>query len=424
MKHISILAALLFVTIFPGVEAQVIDKTIAIVGNEIITQSELDIKLLQISIRNPEEYKKDPLLRSRLLDAMVTDKLILAQADLDSVVVSDEEVNAQVESQLKSMEQTYGSRERLEQAAGMPLTQLRREFREEVRKNLLVRQVQMNRFGSMVVSHREVEDFFAVYKDSLPQVPEQVELRQITMFPKILDDFKQAARKRAIALLDSIKHGADFSDLARRYSEDVGSAKNGGRLGTARRGVFVREFEEAVFALQPGETSGVVESPFGFHIIHLMERKGESVNAQHILIRVQRTGESDSSTIQVLQSIREQVMKGEDFGRLAQKHSEDSQTRTKGGSLGLVEVEQLSSEMQQAQQSLAPNAISAPFKVTIDRDYAYAIVQLVKRISPHTPTMENDYARIASFAKIVKQNKDYVSWINSLRTSLYWKVYQ
>ncbi len=427
MKHIThtlLPLAALLVLWAPPAASQIVDRTVAVIGNEIITQSELDLKLLQYSMRNPEEFRRDPNLRERMLDAMVTDKLILAQADLDSVEVSEEEVTAQVEAQLRSMEQSYGSREKLEEAAGMSITQLKREFREDVRKNLLVRQVQMNKFGATAVSHREVEEFFAAYRDSLPQVPEQVELRQITMFPKIIEDFRTNARKRAEALLDSINAGADFSELARRHSEDVGSAKNGGRLGLARRGVFVKAFEEAAFALQPGEVSGIIETAFGFHIIKLVERKGESVNPQHILIRVQRTGESDSATVAQLAAVRDSILKGADFAATALRVSEDVQTRAKGGSLGLREVAELSDEMKTVQQNLSEGQISTPVKIPMERDYAYAIVQLARRIPPHRATMDNDYQRIASYAKIVKQNKEYVSWLEGIRKNVYWKVFR
>ncbi len=413
---------LLLPTLLPAQSDRVIDRTIAVVGNEIITQSELDIKVLQMSMRNPKEAKNTPDLRKRLLDGMINEKLVLAQALLDSVSVSEEDVTAQLEGQIRMLEQNYGSRERLEQAAGMSISQIKRELREDIRKNLIVRQMQTQKFGTVAVSHREVEEFFTTYKDSLPQIPEQVELRQLTIYPKVVTEYKTAARLKAQSLLDSLNAGAPFEELARRYSEDTFSAKNGGRLGTARRGQFVKEFEEAAYALKPGEVSEVVETQFGFHVIKLTERKGESITVQHILIKPHVTGAGDSTAIGRLNALRDSARAGADFAVLARRYTEDEATRKTGGSLGLVDVDQLSADVQRAQQDLTPGQVSTPVKVTFEKDYAFAIVQLVRRVPPHRPNLSDDYQKISIMAKNVKQNRLLASWIESIKSNVYWHV--
>jgi peptidyl-prolyl cis-trans isomerase SurA len=414
---------LLFIMTIPAFSQteKVLDRVIAIIGNEIITESELQLQLIQAGAKSRIDVN-DPLMRKRVLEAMMNDKLVLAQAVLDSINVTEDEVTRRLDSQIDYLKKNYGSVERLEQAAGMPISQMKREFREDIRKRMMIDQVQQARFSDISVNQREVNDFYQSFKDSLPPVPEQVELRQIVIFPRVTDNFKLNARNKALALIDSLKKGADFSDLAKKYSDDIGSAKNGGALGLARRGVFVKEFEEAAFALKPGEVSGVVETPFGFHIIKLIERKGEAITPQHILIRVAKTGESDSAAILLLADLRKRILGGESFTDLARKYSEDEDSRKAGGSLGLIEVPQLSDDQKTIQQTLSPGEISLPRKVTLEKDYGYSIVQLSKRVTTHPPNLADDFVRITGYAKIFKQNNEYNKWIEEIKKNVYWKV--
>jgi len=401
--------------------ARVLDRVVAVIGDEIITESELQLQMLQAGMQN-KVNANDPELRRRILDAMMNDKLVLAQAVLDSIQIPPEEITARLEDQINRMTRYYGSEQRLEQVAGMPIRQMKREFREDIRKRLMIDMVQQQKFGAMSVSHREVQEFFKTYSDSLPPVPEQVELRQIAMFPQVTAAFREAARAKAQGLLDSIRGGADFEQLAKDFSDDPGSARNGGSLGLARRGVFVKEFEEAAFSLEPGQVSDIVETQFGFHIIKLIEKKGEAVKPLHILIKVSKTGESDQAVIDTLNALRQRIVDGEDFATLAMERSEDEDTRKFGGSLGAIEVPELADELKTVQQNLKIGEITEPVKITMDKDYAYAIIRLEQRIAPHPPTMENDYQRIAKFAKIFKQNREYAEWLEEIRKNVYWKV--
>lgn len=404
-------------TVAQGSGDRVLDRIVAVIGDEFITESELQLQLLQAKAKTD-----DPEMRRRVLEAMMNDKLVLAQAVIDSVEVPEEEVTRRLDMQIKQMARYYGSERRLEQVVGMSVNDMKREYRDDIRKRLMIDMIKQQKFGEMEVTHREVLEFFETYRDSLPPVPEQVEMRQIAMFPRVIETFREQARQTAEALLDSLQAGADFEELARRHSDDAGSARTGGNLGLARRGVFVREFEEAAFALAPGQVSDVVETQFGFHIIKLLEKAGEAVRAQHILIKVEKTGESDQIVIDSLKDIRQRILDGADFEELAKKYSEDEATRKFGGSLGLVEVQELSDDMKKVQQDLREGEISEPVKIDLDRDYAYAIVQLVRRIPPHPATLEEDYQRIANFAKIYKQNREYEQWLDSIKENVYWEV--
>jgi len=420
-KHFfSLFAALLLLTSLTAAQdGRAIDRVVAVIGDEIITQSELQMQMLQAGT---QADLSDEELTRRILDAMMNDKLVLAQAVLDSIEIPQEEITRRLDEQIKRLTRYYGSEQKLEQVAGMNINQMRREFREDIRKRMMIEMIQQQKFGSITVSHREVVAFFQTYADSLPPVPEQVELQQIAMYPRVTEGFKAAARAKAQRVLDSIRGGASFEEMAKAFSDDAGSGRNGGNLGLARRGVFVKEFEEAAFALEPGDVSDIVETQFGFHIIKLLEKKGEAVRPQHILIKVEKTGESDQATIDSLNALRARILAGESFEDLARRYSEDEATAKFGGSLGAVEVPELSDEMKAVQQDMAEGDISEPVKITMERDYAYAIIRLLRRIPQHRATLEDDYQRIANFAKIFKQNREYQEWIEEIKKNVYWKI--
>jgi peptidyl-prolyl cis-trans isomerase SurA len=421
MRYVFFLSLLCLASSMQAQDSRVLDRIVAVIGDEIITESELQLQLLQQGVRDSGDGKIEAL-RRQLLGAMMNDKLVLAQAVLDSVNIPQEEVTRRLEEQLRRLIQQFGSESRLEQVAGMNIAQMKREFREDIRKRLMIESIQQQKFGVTEITHREVLEFYATYADSLPPVPEQVELRQIAMFPRVTEQFREAARGKAQELLDSLREGANFEDLARRYSDDVGSARNGGNLGLARRGVFVKEFEEAAFALEPDQLSSVVETQFGFHIIKLLEKKGEAIRPSHILIKVEKTGESDQYVIDTLKALRQRILNGASFEDVARRYSEDEDTRKRGGSLGVIDVAELTDEMKAVQQNLAAGSISEPVKITFDKDYAYVVIELVKRIPQHAATLEGDYQRIADYARRIKQNRQYSEWIDKIKDNVYWKI--
>ena len=183
-----------------------------------------------------------------------------------------------------------------------------------MKKNLLAQKLQQQRFSNSQIGRLEVEEFYRTYKDSLGDVPEEVELAHIFVKPKFDDVAKNEARKKMNLLLDSLKAGVSFEDLAKRHSQDPGSAEQGGDLGFVRRGLFVKEFETAVFSLKDMEISGIVETDFGLHLIQLLERRGDAVHPRHILLRIERTQASDDSTIAFLKTLRTRILAGENFG--------------------------------------------------------------------------------------------------------------
>lgn len=400
--------------------AQTLDRIVAVVGNEMILESELNAQT-QFFIMSNKVDPNTPGLREQVLQSMVNEKLILAKAIEDSVTVSEEEVTQQLEAVIQQRVQSAGSESRLEELYGMPISRIKREFRDEMKKNLLAQKLQQQRFSNSQIGRLEVEEFYRTFKDSLGDVPEEVELAHIFVKPKFDEAAKQEARKKMSMLLDSLKAGVPFEDLAKRHSQDPGSAEQGGDLGFVRRGLFVKEFETAAFALKEKEISGIVETDFGLHIIQLLERRGDAVHPRHILLRIERTQASDDSTIVFLKTLRSRILAGERIADLAQKYSEDKETATIGGSLGVLELEQLPKELYAAVSPLKQGEISEPVKIPVGNQYGYSIIWLKRRIPAHKASLEQDYKRIETVAANYKRQKDYAAWVEDLKKNIYWE---
>lgn len=402
--------------------SQTLDRIVAVVDKETVLQSELDAQVEFFALNNRID-PGTPGLREQVLESMISEKLIVAKAIEDSVTVTDEEVQQQLDAVLEQRIQQVGSEARLEELYGMPLSRIRLEFRDEMRKNLLAQRLQQERFGQTTVGRREVEEFYETYKDSLPRVSEEVELAHIFIRPQVSEDARAATRAKMQLLVDSINAGADFADIARRHSEDPGSAAEGGDLGLVRRGLFVKEFEGAVFSLSEGELSGIVETQFGLHVIQLLERRGDAVRARHILLRMERTQADDDSTMAFLERLRERALAGENFAELARKHSEDSETNLVGGQLGTFELENLDKNLSSTVSPLKAGEISPVTKLPVGTSYGYHIVLVKQRIPAHDMTLEQDYRKLEALALNYKKVRDYEKWVTELKRDIYWKVY-
>jgi peptidyl-prolyl cis-trans isomerase SurA len=400
-----------------------VDKIIAVVDNEIITRSELDFNVIRAAAeRNIDP--ETPGLKQNILNALIEEKLALAQANLDSIVISDEEVSARVDHQVEIFVQQFGSRDRVEQMYGMSIEKIKREMREDLRKNLMIQRLRELNFANIESTRRDVEEFFAIYKDSIGIIPEKVKISHIYRNPKASESIKKQSYELAKSILDSIKNGADFSEMAKKYSEDPGSAVQGGDLGFVKKGIFYPEFESAAFSLEPGELSGVVESPVGFHIIQLLEKRGESINTRHILIKIKADEKADLNTIDFLSDVRDSTLKEQGtFAEFATKYSEDKETAVFGGELGTFYLSQLDKVLQDAVAKLKEGEISFPRRVEFGPEsYGYHIVYLEKRVPQHVASLETDYAEIKRLADEFKRQNKYQEWIEELKEKIFWEI--
>ena len=402
---------------------EVLDKIVAVVDNEIILKSELDFQVNAMAAQRNID-PSTPNLRQSVLDAMIDEKLVLAQAALDSITVSDEEVNQRIDYQINLFIQQYGSKERVEQIYGMSLEKIKRELRDDVRKNLMIQRMKDKKFASVEASRLDVEKFFDTYRDSIGIIPEKVTIAHIYRNPKASSEARQKALDFAKSLLDSLKAGADFADLAKKYSEDPASAQHGGDLGYVKRGVFYPEFESAAFSLDVGQISDVVETPVGFHIIQLLDKRGESIHTRHILIKIKTDEKADLRTIDFLTAVRDSIIKGYGtFADYAKKYSEDKQTSVFGGELGTFYMSQLDKSLVDPVSKLKEGEISFPRRIDYGKDnYGYHIIYLEKRIQEHPASLATDYPEIKKLADQYKKQEKYEAWIKELKKKIYWDV--
>ncbi|HQJ47004.1 MAG TPA: peptidylprolyl isomerase, partial [Ignavibacteriaceae bacterium] len=401
---------------------EVLDKIVAVVDNEIILKSELDFQVSVFASQRQLDPNK-PGLREQILNSMIEEKLIYAQADLDSITVSEDEINQRIDYQINIFTQQYGSVANIEKIYGMSIDRIKRELRDEVRKSLMSQRLQEKNFGKVQATRREVEEFFNTYKDSIGLIPEKVTIYHIFQNPKASAKLKKKFYDKALALLDSIKAGKDFSELARKYSDDPGSAAQGGDLGFVKKGVFYPEFEEAAFKLNVGEISGVVESPVGFHIIQMLEKRGESVNTRHILIKIKADEDADLKTIDFLSEIRDSIQKGfGTFQEYAKKYSEDKETAPFGGELGTFYMNQLDKALLDAVGKLKQGEIGYPRRLEYaPGTYGYHIVWLKSRVPQHKADLESDYSEIKKLADDFKKQNEYSKWIAEIKKKIFWE---
>lgn len=410
----------LYVTTFAQ---EVIEEIVAVVGDEVILKSELDYQVNFESIQrglNPN----NPEIRKMILEAMVGQKLLYAQSILDSIVITEQEIDQQLDYQLNYFINQYGSRERVETAYGMSIDRIKREMRSDTRKQMMAERVKQQKFGNVEVSDREVREFYKEYKDSLGLIPEKFDISHIFINPKASEKVKKSAFKLASSLLDSLKNGKDFAELAKKYSDDPGSKNQGGDLGTVKRGVFYPEFEAAAFSLKSGEISSVVESPVGFHIIQLIERKGEAIHTRHILIKIKNDSDSDLKVIELLTEIRDSIIQGKNtFEYFAAKYSDDKETAKFGGNLGSFETGQLDKTLLDQVYKLKEGEIGFPKRLVVDgTNYGFHIVKLNKRIPEHIANLEQDYDEIKRLAQFQKREKKYQEFLEELKNNIYWKI--
>lgn len=412
---------LLFLSI--SLYAQVLDKIIAVVDNEIILKSELDFRVaMEAAQRNISP--SDTTLRRMIFNSLIEEKLMYAQAEIDTIKVTDEQVTQQLEYQINYFIQQYGSREKLEQVYGMPLEKIKRSLQDDTRKNIMAQLLQQKKFGQVESSRKEVEDFFESIRDSLPVVQQKFHIYHIFQNPKTGERIKQKARDFAKSLIDSIKAGKDFAELAKKYSDDPGSQANGGDLGFQKRGVLVPEFEAAAYALATNQISNVVESPFGFHIIQLIARRGDAIHARHILVKIKADDEADLRSIEFLNDLRDSIVRNVNtFEYYAKKYSDDKENAKFGGEIGIFESSQLDKSLSDVVFRLKEGDISFPKRIEIDRNsYGYHIVKLAKRIPEHKANLDLDYPEIKRLADYAKKQKLYAEWIKEIKEKIFWEI--
>ncbi|MDB5033528.1 MAG: surA [Chlorobi bacterium] len=413
----------------PGSQRQVLDGVAAVVGNEVVLLSDVYQQAALYARQNPSRGgvqvdPADPKIQREILNAIIDEKLVLARAREDSLTVSDDELARAVDRQVGTIvERMGGDTARVEKAYGMSMSKIRQESREIIRQQFLTERERQRRFADLKVNDNDVQEFYRLYRDSLPQVPDQVELQSIVLLVKPSAEAKAATMSLARSIIDSIKAGADFADFARRYSADPGSASSGGDVGYVEKGRFVKEYEDATRKLKVNEISEPVESQYGIHIIQLLDRRGDATHSRHILLTLHQSDAERDSMVAKLKSIKDRAMAGESFADLARKYSDDDDSKANGGSLGKIAVEQVPADMKSTIVGMKEGDITDPEPVQISpTENGYQIVRLARRVPAHTLDPVADRIQLERLALLYKQNTEYSKWITELRSDIFWEV--
>lgn len=408
-----------------------IDGIIAVVGEEIILESSLQERLVQANITNAT-----PEFKCQIVEEMLFTKLLVNQAAVDSIFVPDDQVEYEIDRRMRFFIQQFGSQEKLEKFYGKSVPQIKAEFRELVKEQLLVQQMQSTLTQDLKVTPAEVKDFFKkLPQDSLPYINSEVEIAQIMAKPKISDDERQKAIQKLKDLKERINKGEDFGTLAFLYSEDPGSARENGELGFMMRQMLVPQFAGALFNLEKNQVSDIVETEYGFHLIQMIERRGQEVNSRHILIKPRIKPEDLLKSKNYLDSVYTliQTVDTLSFEEAAYQFSTDEETKNNGGALvnplsgtsrfEMDEISQVDPGLFFIVSRLKEGEISKPELTSLpDGSKAYRIVKLLSVTEPHVANLKQDYSRIQAIAQQQKQVKVLEEWVNKNAVNYYIKI--
>ena len=399
---------------------EILDGVVAIVGDKMILRSELlqtaQGYALQMGIDPETNQGGFENLKRQVLRNLVDEKVMLAQAVIDTITVEDEQVEAALEDRIQALIRQAGSKERVENYFGTTINKIKRNYREEVRDYLIVQRVQQEKLMGIQVSRHEVITFYETMKDSLPEKRPMVRLRHIMMQIRPGETARQAAMERIQEIRRRLNEGEDFQELARAYSEDPGTASRGGNLGFVERGTLFQSFEEVAFQMSPGTISNVVETPVGLHLIQVVEKRGEQVNVRHILIRLGVDDLDEEAVYNRLADVRSRAQAGEDFGTLASAHSDDESTKEQGGDLGWLPPEELQIEaFKGVVDTLEVGEISLPFKTP----YGYHIVKLENRRGAGSYSLDEDWLQIREMALNMKRQNTLREWLDEIKKGMY-----
>lgn len=432
LKCISLLFAVLAVVSAAKAQDNVIDEVVWVVGDEIILRSQVEEQYKNMQYEK-QKIEGDPYCF--IPEQMAVNKLFLHQAGLDSITVSDSQVMQDVDRRINFFIDNIGSKEKVEEYFGKPMHELRDLLTEMVRDQSIVQEMQRELVKDIKVTPSDVRRYYDIMpKDSVPFVPMQVEVQVMKLHPFIPQSDIDNIKARLREYTERVMNGeTEFSTLAILYSEDPGSARQGGETGFTGRAEWVPEFADAAFALNdPKKVSKIVETEFGYHIIQLVERRGDRVNVRHILLKPKASDTEKEKSIAKLDSIRNDIINGEfTFEEAVTALSQDKDTRNNHGlmvnprtGISRFEMADLPQEIAKAIANLQPGEISKPF-IMVDqkmgRDVA-AIVKLKTRVPGHKANISDDYQMIKSIVENKKKGDFIEEWIKTKQKNTFVRI--
>ncbi|MFM2375456.1 MAG: hypothetical protein RLZZ165_553 [Bacteroidota bacterium] len=424
----SLIAFLLFtITLHAALQGQVLDKVTAIVGEDVILLSDVENQYAYFIANGQQD---DGTLRCQILEKLILEKLLLNKARQDSLTVTDDQVEAELGRKLNYFIQGYGSVAKLEEEYRKPLIEIKADLWPEIENQLLGEKMREQIISKVVITPREVKKFYNSFpSDSLPYLPAEVELFHLVKRPSATGKAKKEAKARLESAREQILRGEiGFQELAKKISEDLGSARLGGDLGEFGRGRMVPAFEEVAFKLKEGELSQVFESEYGYHLMLVYKRVGDLVSARHILVIPRVSLEDEIRAEDRLREIREMILNSDTltFEKAARQYSDDEATKTCGGCIKnpqtgetRVPLDLLDADFYLKVDEMKEGDITEPLEwIQPDNKKAYHMLYLKKRIAPHVASLEADYQKIQSAALQAKQAGELERWLQSARKNI------
>lgn len=421
---------------FGGVKAQqagqVVDQIAAVVGDNIIMQSEIEMEFEQI--KRQSETPVSDSLKCELVYQKLIDKVFLMKAQLDSIPLSEERLDAELDKRIRFFARQFGGEKAMEEFYGKTITQIKADNREKIRQGMLAQEMQSKVLKDVKVSPTDIKKYFneIAAMDSLPFYSAEVEISQMIIEPKVTKEAKQIAYEKIAELRERIVNGESFNTMALIYSED-GSASKGGELGFFTRGQMVPEFEAAAFRLKPDSVSKVIETKFGYHILKLIDRKGDNINVRHILVRPKIFKSDITRARERLDSILWLVkVDSMNFETAVKKNSDDPYSRGNGGFITdqqtgstKIAVDELDKEIYYKIESLKPGDIGEPELITLpgpDRQQVWRVIHLKSESKPHRANLRDDYQKFQAMALQRKQQRAMEAFVNKTKKDLYIQV--
>ncbi|MDR6942177.1 peptidylprolyl isomerase [Mucilaginibacter pocheonensis] len=412
-----------------------LDKIAAVVGNSPILQSDIETQYARYLV---EGNQPNPEVKCRVLQSLLTQKLLAQQAAIDSIEVKDDEVDNNVDRRMREMTQRAGGQEKLEAFLGRSVIQYKDEIRPDMKEQMVAQKMQQHITEKLNVTPQDVKKYFeSIPKDSLPSFNKEVEVGEIAFQPQLNKEEKELYKQKAEELRQRVKKGEDFGTLARLYSQDPGSAPDGGDLGFADRTTFVKEFTANAFKLKAGEISPVFETDFGFHFLQVIERRGEQVHVRHILITPVITQASlDRAKIKA-DSIYNLMIKNKkiDFSSAAAYYSDDKDTKYNGGMMlnaenvqsrsTYIPTDKLDPKVALTVDTMKIGSISKPDLFTdAGGKKSYKILYLKSATNAHKANLEQDFPKLKDMAYEDKNNRVISQWFEKRRKETFIKIDQ
>lgn len=420
MKHIFLYILTFFTFVNVSSQSLIIEKVVAKVGSEEVFYTEVQELYGYAKAQNPSY---DESLQCNILDQLISGKLLLDQAKIDSIFISNIELESQVQRRLEYiLAQMGGDEQRFYEYYQKTPQEQREAMREPMREQMIQERIQGQLMQEVDITPSEVIAYYEdLPTDSLPYLPAEVELGEITMKTMISDEIKEKAKGKLEKVRSRIiDDGESFEELASLFSDDIGSGRNGGDLGWAQRGKFVPEFEATAYSLEIGEISEVIETQFGYHILELLERRGNSVHLRHILVRPEIIEEDIKQTKEFLDSIKLMIVRDSLPFEVAVKRYSDEEAQSYSNAGRLLNPEtgdtfwetgQLPYQLYFAIDGLEIGDFSEVVEMEEREEKIFKLLQLQTKTRPHRASLETDFNRIKQLAQNSKKNEYFNTWM-------------